>query len=157
MIRAVGGITKEAAEYLALNFGEHDLLECNATGHLPYQSLVWGAEGGWSQTVFDGELPIGAYGWTRFERTIWSYWVADLSSEQSRVIRINTVPVIRSMVAAAGKGMPLHNVVHEDNRRALAWLRASHCFNIEVDKRLVVGDQRFVPFYAKPLSELPSV
>lgn len=141
-----------------------DVVECAVNGNTPEESMLWALEAGRGRSwvVLDEGCPIGAYGWTQ-HGAIWSLW-ADLLPDQAKDVARNTAGYIRAVVAnweRSGQmpqfNVPLRNAVWEDNRHALAWLRASHCFNIKVDEPILIGHRRFIPFETKTLGELANV
>lgn len=105
----------------------------------------------WAVGYHDGPV-LGAFGWTE-EGSIWSMW-RDLSrGEQKRLLKM-TPQVIRAIAEDAQR--PLSNVVWEGNRRVIAWLRASKCFTF-LDSRFIWEDRPYIPFFVKPLGDLPHV
>lgn len=133
-----------------------DVLECLAgSGMGPYQAMLEGINRGpcWAAFVDGDAVPVGAWGWTH-EGAVWSMW-RDLTSNESRELLRHTPEMVAEMVSA--RDGVLENYVWENNTQALAWLRASKCFNIDLDRVIILGNHRFIHFATKPLEELPDV
>lgn len=135
-----------------------DLIECLANGSSVRSSLHWAKQSGggesWAVLEQDRVRPVGVYGWTK-AGACWSYW-ADLNPIQVRELMRQTPGYVLEMVEKAlAAGVPkLANYVWEGNREAVAWLRGSHCFSLDLDHRYDIGDKRFIAFHTKPVEEL---
>lgn len=151
-------LTPETAQEIARSMGTADAVECIASGLTPYAALLRGQALGWARAVAVGPIKapcIGALGWTYEERLIWSLWTENAKFHAQEIMK-RAVPMIHAMIEMAGPGiMPLHNWVWSGNLPALAWIKATHCFDLQPE--ILVQGRPFVPFFAKPLEELPSV
>lgn len=148
---------------LAPHLRSGDRVECAVSEMTPLQSLRYGQASGPSWAVVEGEVPtdgrsyphvLGAGGYTH-AGALWSYW-RDLSARQSRALMKLTPEWMRGIRDHAGDRQ-LGNLVWDCNGPALAWLRQSHCFHIDLDKRIVLGKYDFIPFTLKSAEELANV
>lgn len=106
-----------------------DARECELKGYTPEMAMFAGCgTTGEAFAAMHGETPIGAFGWTEAGR-IWSLW-ANLTLAEAKCVLGQTPKWVSRMVAVSGRTY-LDNWVHADNRKALAWLRASRCFGID--------------------------
>lgn len=134
-----------------------DLIECLSNDMSVQDSLEFAAfrGGGEAWAVLDaGNQVIGVYGWT-LAGAVWSYW-KDLNPQETRELMSLTGSYVWEMVKnATQQGLSfLANYVWEDNLPAVVWLRASHCFSLDLDHRYDIGNKRFIAFKTKPLEEL---
>jgi hypothetical protein len=145
-----------AAKRFSRVIREADRIECQANGMSVYQSLLYACSAGPCWAVYEDaeQTPLGVWGWTR-AGAIWSYW-ADLNATQSRhLLRCTPPHVLEMLEQSTAEGIPaLGNFVWVGNRAALAWLRASHCFIITLDRPYEFGNKEFYHFKTKPLEEL---
>lgn len=146
---------------LAGRLRDGDVQDCLAHEHTPEEALLGGWQGGPSWGVWDGDCLIGAGGWT-FDGAIWTLW-SDLTRSQSLALMRVTPSWARKIAEHANEHIKwyqperrLQNAVWEDNRLTIAWLRATRCVDF-LDTRLQFGDKWFIPFFLKPLAELPNV
>lgn len=117
-------------------------------GGQAYTALKWND----ALNSFTYEDILGAYGWTA-EGTIWSVW-RNLSREESLSVLVHTPLWVRGLVVASEWAF-LHNHVSSTNLPALAWLKASKCFDFTPEEDLVVDEVVFHRFQTKPLEALP--
>jgi hypothetical protein len=133
-----------------------DKVECYANDSTPLKSLLWAIEHGPCWAAFEGDsaIPVGTWGWTD-RGAVWSYWT-ELDRVQSRELLRRTPEMVSEMLTeSTGAGWPsLANFVWEDNLAALGWLRASKCFEISLDKDIILLNRRFHHFQTKPLEEV---
>jgi hypothetical protein len=135
-----------------------DKVECLTNGMSPYRSMEWAMNhgGGESWAVLEefGTVPVGVYGWTS-KGAIWSYW-RDLSPNEQRELMRRTPGMVLEMVEKAkAEGLPyLANYVWEGNRPAVAWLKASHCFSLDLDHSYNISNKSFIAFKTRPAEEI---
>lgn len=135
-----------------------DLIECHSNGMSVSRSLEWamyrGGGESWAVIEEGRDAPVGVFGWTD-RGGIWSYW-CDLGAAQTRELMRQTPQYVLEMVESANAaGLPhLANYVWEGNHEALAWLRASHCFSLDLDHRYNISNRGFIGFQTKPAEEL---
>jgi hypothetical protein len=133
---------------------EADKVDCIAHDQDATQALLAGCGAGPAAAILDIKTrqPVGAVGWT-FDGNIWSLWI-DLTPEQSRELMRHTKSAVFFMATRAAEvGVLLSNVVWDQNRTTLAWLRASKCFDFPRGE-MHHGGKTFLPFFVKPLEEL---
>lgn len=146
-------MTESYCEMLGPRLSEEDLRDCAAhdfDGTLALKSALGG--GPCLGVFWEDHSLLGAMGWT-FEGFIWSLW-GDLTAEQGRELMKWAPSVIQEMAREAGR--PLCNVVWEGNRRTIAWLKATHCFDFLPCTHEYKG-LNWLPFFVKPLGELAHV
>lgn len=111
------------------------------------------SEPGEAFAVLDGDKVIGAGGWTK-AGSVWTLW-ADLTRGQAKdLIRLSR-PWARIIAIRAKR--PLQNVYLKGNRATEGWLRATGCVTILDDNPIVWQGREYIPFFLKPLEELPYV
>lgn len=149
-------LTWSSAKRFARVIRASDKVECYANGSTPERSLLWATEHGpaWAAFEGDSQVPVGVWGWTE-KGAIWSYW-AELDRVQSRELLRRTPAMVAEMLEEARTigWTRLGNYVWEDNTAALAWLRASKCFDIELDRDTILANRRFHHFMTKTLEEV---
>lgn len=143
--------------WLATKIREADVIDCEAHGVTPLEAIHQGIAFGPTYVVtdadvmeFDRPVFLGVVGWTP-EGSIWSLW-RDLTAGQSLALLRAAPAAIRFIAECARR--PLSNVCWEGNTQTLAWLRATNCFTF-LDSRLQLGDKLMVPFFVKPIGDLP--
>lgn len=133
-----------------------DEIECLANGLSVRASLQWAIDhgGGESWAVMEGDEIVGVYGWTQ-QGACWSYWRRLEPYQIKELMRVTAEYVLEMVVNAGAAGLNfLANYVWEGNREAMAWLRASHCFSLDLDHSYKIGNKGFIAFKTKPGEEL---
>lgn len=132
------------AEELAPRIREADVVECLTFGRTAHEALDDGLDKGVAYGVWDGGTILGAYGYVAKTSSIWSLW-APLTLSQSREILRRTPAIVDLM--RRGNGGPLMNFVWAGNGPALAWLKASGCFEFGPEEK--INGRAFVPFQTR--------
>lgn len=146
-------LTYDHIRHLAPRIREADLADLTIHDTDPEQALVSGMTLGESFAVLDDGVPIGAGGWT-VAGAVWTLWT-DLTRKQSLELLRCCVPWARIMAIRAKR--PLTNVFLSGNTVTERWLRATRCVTILDNQLLSWKGRSYVPFYLKPLEELPYV
>lgn len=135
---------------------EADLADMKVAGMGADQALAYGLFNGPSWGIWDKDTSIiGAGGYTT-QGSVWSLW-ADLSPEQSRGIMARAGEWARFIRSFAGADKWLWNVYLQGNRQTEAFLRASHCVNIDKENPIQHDGRVFIPFHLKTAEELSRV
>lgn len=146
-------LTWDAINRFYKHISSADKVECFANGMSPYRSLAWALEHGPCWAAYEGhsQVPVGCWGWTQ-RGAVWSYWT-ELDRVQSRELLRHTPQMVSEMLMdSTAVGFPcLENYVWEDNTAAIKWLRASKCFDISLDRDIILSNKRFHHFRTKPL------
>lgn len=131
---------------------EADLIDLKNQDASAFEALLEGVNSGEAWAIYDDEDLIGAGGFTD-QGYVWSLWT-DLSLRQSLGIMKKAEGWARVLRMRAGP-RPLQNVFVEGNRVTEAFLRRTRCVNIQEDCPLTYNGRTFIPFFLKPLAELP--
>lgn len=141
---------------LAPYIREADLVDMKVAGMSAQEALAYGLFLGPAWGVWErGVGIIGAGGYTK-QGAIWSLW-ADLSPEQSRGVMARAGEWARFIRSYAGGDKWLWNIYLKGNRQTEAFLRASHCVNIDKESSILHDGREFIPFHLKTAEELARV
>lgn len=152
MIRPVP-LTMHHAEMLAPYVRSSDCADLKTHDSTPWEALRHGvAMDGESWAVMDGEVIIGAGGWTALG-SVWTLW-ADLSRTQAKEV-LRMAPAWCRIMAIRAK-RPLQNVYLAGNSQTEHFLRATKCVDI-LDQEVLYEGRTWIPFFLKPLEDMPSV
>ncbi len=146
-------LTERHAKLFSHRIRRADLDDLHTSGQYPYAALLDAIEAGEAYGIWDGIDIIGAGGWTR-DGNVWSLWT-DLSVSQSKALIKNAVPWARIIAIRARR--PLGNFFLRGNTVTDGWLRLTRCVEILDDRPLTWQGRTYIPFYLKPLEELPLV
>lgn len=139
------------ATKLAPTLSPIDETEVVTMGRSPLDALAYAAMLPQSQAVFNLEGDIkGAYGWTN-QGTIWSLFGGLTKGESLQVLKHTKARVIACLEDS--KQPFLCNIIWEQNRRGIRWLKASQCFSIDPYLK-AVGGLGFHYFQTKPIEEI---
>jgi hypothetical protein len=118
-------LTWDHCQELSLKLASSEKMECLANGYTPEQALAAGLLFGLSWAVLRDGSPIGAFGYT-LQGAVWSLWGPLTRTESAD----RTAPEPR-LDPPPGPSSPAEpsstNAVHEDNKKALDWLKATGC------------------------------
>lgn len=131
---------------------EADLMDLKCQDASALEALFEGLTSGEAWGIFDDGVIIGAGGFTD-QGYVWSMWV-DLSLRQSMGIMKKAEGWARVLRMRAGQ-VPLQNVFVEGNRATETFLKRTRCVDIQEDCPLTYNGRTFIPFFLKPLAELP--
>lgn len=131
-----GKLTWGICRQLGKKIRPEDAIECLHKGYTPEMAMFSGIGTGEAYAAFHGLSAIGAFGWTK-EGRVWSLWAPLTKAESLSVLR-QTPEWVSRMVAHSGRPF-LDNKVHALNRKAIAWLKASKCFQVDREAEPVDG------------------
>lgn len=103
--------------------------------------------------IWDGDQIVGAGGWTT-SGTVWTLW-QELTFGQAKALAKNCAPWARIMAIRSAR--PLQNVFLQGNAATRRWLESTRCVDILDDHPLTWEGRTFIPFFLKPLEQLPYV
>jgi hypothetical protein len=121
-------LTWDHCQELSLKLASSEKMECLANGYTPEQALAAGLLFGLSWAVLRDGSPIGAFGYT-LQGAVWSLWGPLTRKESVTVLRLSR-DWIPHLVQLSGRAV-LTNAVHEDNKKALDWLKATGCVEFD--------------------------
>lgn len=132
-----GVLSFGACHELAPKIRREDLVECMANDHTALEALAVGAQdpdgAAWSVWSLRGPRKpkeiVGAFGWSG-QGSIWCLW-SELSTAEARFVLQNTRKWVKMLVRQSGREY-LENAVWSGNTKAIGWLQASKCFNIDM-------------------------
>jgi hypothetical protein len=143
-----------------------DKEECIVLGSTPKEALLMGAfdnlfsgiSKGRAYAITDETGIIGAIGFTS-SGYLWALSSKFSPSQARSLFKATPDITFRLVFEAIDKGAIqsdgiLHNILHAKNTPALKWLRASKCFDVDLEDELAVGAEVFYNFKTKPIEEV---
>lgn len=123
-----------------------------------FDNLFSGISKGRAYAITDATGVIGAIGFTS-SGYLWAL-SSKFSPSQARALFKQTPEITFKLIfeaidrGAIHKDGDLHNLLHARNTPALKWLRASKCFELNLEDELAVGNETFYTFKTKPIEEV---
>ena len=147
-------LTADHAWDLAPRLRAADLADLTIHGSNPNKALLAAIDmPGEPYAILDDGVVIGAGGWTK-AGSVWTLW-QDLSVGQAKAL-LKWCPAW-ARIMAIRSGRPLQNVYLKGNLATESWLKATRCVNILDESPIMWQGREYIPFFLKPLEELPYV